>query len=465
MDSPSFAQLLRQHRLTRGLTQAELAERASLSGRAISDLERGLKHAPRMSTVRLLVRGLGLPETEAAVLVQAARPFPGVTVTPEREPVEQLADVTTDGLLVGRHGELARILRMWEAVLHGKGRMLLLAGEPGIGKTRLAEEAITRIQAAHGVALVGRCFEQQSSIPFFPFSEALAAASKVASPDLVRDATRWPELRVILPDQLLPPGSARPTVDNDMTQLRVFQRAHQFLVALAEIQPTVLLLDDLQWADATSLGLVLYLARHLSDSPLFMIGTYRDVDVGRNEPVDECLRNLARERVVEEVHLLGLDQDSTGALVRARLGELTSNELIQKVHHSTGGNPFFAHELLKALLQQHAAADQALSVETIEIPRSVRSVIGGRVATLPRRAREMLGLASVLGQEFDLELVAAIVRSDEGVFFDAVDAALATGLIRALGADHPERYTFSHALVQQTVYGEIPIHRRRRLHS
>lgn len=289
--------------------------------------------------------------------------------------------------------------------------MVLLSGEPGVGKTRLADEALTRARTAKSLALVGRCFEQQSSIPFFPFSEAFAAAWKVAPPELVLDAEqRWPELGFIVPDLLLPTGGAPPAVESEATQLRVFKCASLFLAALAQIRPAMLVLDDLQWADATSLSLLLYLARHLADS-LLIVGIYRELDFDRNHPLHECLRELVRERVVEEIHLVGLARDGTGALVRARLGEQTSDEFVRTVHERTGGNPFFAHELVKALLEQGPARQgRRLTADTIDIPRSVRAVIGGRVAKMPSRAQQMMALASVIGQEFDLELLAAPVR-------------------------------------------------------
>jgi DNA-binding NarL/FixJ family response regulator len=379
----------------------------------------------------------------------------------------QPSSIDADIPLVGRDAELATIRTAWQTVLDGKGRLVLLSGEPGIGKTRLAEEVLVRTGAPKCVTLIGRCFEQQSSIPFFPFSEAFAAVWKVAPQELIRDAAeRWQELGFIVPDLLQPTGGTLATAGSEATQLRVFERATQFLVRFAEIQPIVLLLDDLHWADATSLGLLLYLLRHLANERLLIVGTYRDVDVGRQHPLDECLRELVRERIVDEIHLTGLDHDGTGALVRARFGDKASDEFIQAVHNRTGGNPFFAHELLKALREQSVRVDgQSPALDRIEIPRSVRTVVAGRVARLTPGAQEVLALASVIGQQFDLEVVlGASKRTDEAVLFDELDAALAAGLIKAQSDERRERYAFSHALVQQTLYREIPIHRRRRLH-
>jgi len=288
------------------------------------------------------------------------------------------------------------------------------------------------------------------------------------TPELIDDtAERWHELGFIIPDVLTPADGAPTSPHGQATQLRVFQRASQFLERLAEIEPIVLLLDDLHWADATSLGLLLYLGRHLANKRLLIVGTLRDVNVGRQPPLDECLRELVRERIVDEIHLMGLDHDGTGALARARLGEPASDDLVRTLHDRTGGNPFFAHELLKALLEQRVLVPgQSATFDKIDIPRSVRSAVAGRVARLTPGAQELLALASIIGQEFDLEvLLAASERRDEEGLFDAVDAALATGLIRAQGDQRREWYVFAHALVQQTIYSEIALRKRRRLHK
>jgi predicted ATPase len=220
----------------------------------------------------------------------------------------------------------------------------------------------------------------------------LAAAWKVAPQRLIQDAAqRWPELAFIIPDLLIPTNGTPVSVDSEATQLRVFQRARQFLHALTEIQPTVLVLEDLHWADATSLGSLLHLARNLADERLLIVGTYRDADVTRQHPLDACLRELVRERVVDEIHLVGLPRDGTGALARARLGDLASDELIHMLHDRSGGNPFFAHELVKAIQEQGVPArGQSNPFDEIDIPRSVRSVVAGRVARLTPGAQAML---------------------------------------------------------------------------
>ena len=184
--------------------------------------------------------------------------------------------------LVARDTELKHLLSALSAVAQGGGRLVLLSGEPGIGKTRLAREVLAHAGAAGNVVLVGRCFEQHTAVPFFPFTELLGAAFTAAPPALKTDAPRqWPELAYLIPDLI---RASPPRLEGPEAQVRLFRATWSFLQALAEGSPLVLLLDDLHWADATSLGLLLFLGRQLTASRMLMLGTYRDVEVGRQHP-------------------------------------------------------------------------------------------------------------------------------------------------------------------------------------
>jgi len=224
------------------------------------------------------------------------------------------------GPLIGRDRELARVVRAWDDVVGGRGRIVFLAGEPGVGKTRLAREAMARAVEDGASALVGRSFEQQSSIPFFPFTEALAEGL-ANGPSELRDSSfeDLPELAYLIPDMAPATTGGIPTADTQQSQLRVFRAATGLLHALSETAPLVLVLEDLHCADATSLDLLLYIGRHLATERILLLGTYRDVEVGRQHPLEETLRELDRERLVEDVQLRGLGRDDTGTLIRMHL--------------------------------------------------------------------------------------------------------------------------------------------------
>src|SRR5579859_1714570 len=226
--------------------------------------------------------------------------------------------VSRDEPLVGREAEFIHVLAAYEAVATGSGRLVLLTGEPGIGKTRLASEVLARAQALESLVLVGRSFEQYTDVPFFPFTELLSAALNLCPVELKTEATlRWPELVYLIPDFI--PATPQ-KLEGAEAQLRLFRTTLSFLQALADIKPLVLLLEDLHWADATSLALLLFLGRHLDTTRMLILGTYRDVEVGRQHPLEATVRELLRERMVEEIRLRRLASDGTAALVRAQLG-------------------------------------------------------------------------------------------------------------------------------------------------
>jgi DNA-binding CsgD family transcriptional regulator/tetratricopeptide (TPR) repeat protein len=368
--------------------------------------------------------------------------------------------------MVGREADLRRVLSVLDTVAQGHGRLVLLAGEAGVGKTRLAREVLVRARAAGVQSLVGRCFEQHSGAGFFPFTEAFGAAFAEAPTGFQADVrSRWPELRSVVPD-FGSPGEA----NREVTQLHVFRAAAGFLQALADANPVVLLLDDLHWADSTSLILLLYLARHIDDTCVMILGTYRDTEVGRRHPIQATLREVIRERLVEEVDLRRLDIAGTMALIQMRLAtESVSDQLAALVHERAQGNPFLTEELLAAFVEQGvvtpgAHGPQLAALGKFKLPRSIRSVVGGRVGRLPAEAQEMLSLASFLGPEFDLEVLVAAGGRSEAAVLNNLDAAIEARLLQECRQGHQERYGFVHALVQEVLYEELPAHRRRRLH-
>ena len=369
--------------------------------------------------------------------------------------------------LVARDAELKHLLSALSAVALGGGRLVLLSGEPGIGKTRLAREVLAHAGAAGNVVLVGRCFEQHTAVPFFPFTELLGAALAAAPSALKSDAPqRWPELAYLIPDFIR--ASPR-RLEGPEAQLRLFRATCSFLQALAEASPLVVLLDDLHWADATSLGLLLFLGRHITVSRMLILGTYRDAEVGRQHPLEGTVSDLLRELAVEEVHLHRLAANGTAALVRARLGSASvSDGLVSLIHRRAQGNPFFTEELLKAFVEKGAVATGeggigSHRIAEVEVPRSIRSVIGARLGRLPQQSQELLRLASLLGPEFDLEVLLTATGETEAEVLDALDAALEAGIIGEIQSNR-ERFAFAHVLIQQTLYEEMPVHRRRRLH-
>jgi class 3 adenylate cyclase/tetratricopeptide (TPR) repeat protein len=376
------------------------------------------------------------------------------------------------GSLVGREEELRHIMPPVDEVAAGEGRLLLLAGEPGVGKTRLAQE-VTLVAHNYGfLVVVGRCYEQQQSVPFYPFREALAMLHAVA-PAAVRSqaSQRWPYLGRLLPDEL--GHEAATSSESSEEQERLFRAVSGFISAIAELRPIALLLDDLHWADTASLQLLQHLARHTRGSSVLIVGTYRDVEVGADHPLQPVLRDLGREQLVNRVPIKRLRQDETRVLIAETLGEMEmSEDFAALVYRQTDGNPFFTQQVLQALVEAGSVFREhgewhRLSTQEIELPESVRSVITQRVSRLSPETQEVLQEASVLGPLFtfdDLLQLTTLTGSDTGLE-DKLDAALTEAAgAKIVRTARRDEYAFDHALTQQTLYAELSPRRRRRLH-
>jgi tetratricopeptide (TPR) repeat protein len=255
-------------------------------------------------------------------------------------------------------------------------------------------------------------------------------------------------------------------VGHDVQQV-LFWAVSGFLKALAAISPVALLLDDLHWADESTLKLFQHLARHLRADRALLLGTFRDVDVAQQHPLGRVLRDLHRDGLLEEVMVRRLTREGTAALAAAILGETDiSDEFAGLLHRHTDGNPFFTQEVIRALVERgdvfvRDGVWDRRAVEEIAIPRSIRSAVGERVGRLGVVAREILREASVLGQAFAFaDLQAMGDRSEEEVE-GALDAAATAGLVRVAGVDD---FAFGHALVRQVLYEELSPRARRRLH-
>jgi transcriptional regulator with XRE-family HTH domain/tetratricopeptide (TPR) repeat protein len=472
-----FGSLVRRYRRDAELTQEVLAERAGVSSRVIRKIESGSQQRPRRDTVQLLLEALAVPEDELPAFWAAASqgwfavPETGAgrsaaEPTGQQLPTGGFAGSLPVGRMVGREAELANILRAVDAVVSGAGRLVLLAGEPGVGKTRLVQEVTVAVCERGFVVAAGRCYESEQTVPYYPFLDVVTALWALAPPEIRADAaTRWPYLGVLLPEEIpVPPPLASPGQDE---QQRVFRAVTGFLEAMTQLAPIVLLLDDLHWADVASLTLLRHVATHTRSCRLLLLGSYRDVEVGRQHPLSGVLGDLHRDGVVERVDVRRLDQAGTAALVAARIGvETVSQEFAALVHSRTEGNPYFVHQVLQVLVERgdlfHTDGRwDRRAIEELTVPESIRSAVGQRVARLSGEAQQLLGEASVLGQTFRFEDLAQLGTHAESLVEQALEEAVDVGLVREVAGD---AYAFDHALSQQVCYDELTTRRRRRLH-
>jgi DNA-binding SARP family transcriptional activator len=434
---------------------------------------------------QLLVAELGLEpsrrlrELEQAILRQdpsldGTEPPPTPSESPSANSVDQPAPGSQPAsVFVGRDTELASLSGALDDVLAGCGRLIVVGGEPGIGKSRLAEEVANLATDRGGKVFWGRCWEAGGAPPYWPWVQAIrsyvrevdvqrlraelgAGAAEIA--DLIDD------IRARLPDL----GPSQAIDDPQMARFHLFDSITTFLARASRHQPLVIVIDDLHWADEGSLRLLEFAARELSGSHLLLIGTYRDVELSRRHPLSQTLAELNRERLFERIMLRGLNREHVCRFIETACGTSPPAELVDAVHRQTEGNPFFVTETVRLLSQEGELSPERLETHegwSIRIPEGVREVIGRRLDRLSDRCNQTLAVASVIGREFSLDQLSRLVEdSSEDLLLDLLEEAQSARVIDEL-AGAPGHYEFTHTLIQETLAAELSLTRRVRLHA
>jgi DNA-binding SARP family transcriptional activator/RecA/RadA recombinase len=371
--------------------------------------------------------------------------------------------------LVGRDDQLAALEGVLADARGGRGRVALVAGEPGIGKTRLAEEAARRAAAAGMQVAWGRCHEGDGAPALWPWAQVVRQLAAEFGPGqlaaMLGPSAAW--LGPLMPElaEPAPPAGPRPVADLGAARFQLNQAVAGLLRRLAEARPLLVVIDDLHWADVPSLSLLAFLAGELHDAGLVVVGTYRDVEALAGRPLADTLGALAREPVVERISLGGLDRADVAALIGRAIGGRPAEPLVEAVADRCGGNPFFITELVRLLQsERRLAGPDAAAAARREVPVGVRDVLRARLARLPAQTSTVLMVAAVAGRGFGLDLIEAATGLDDEPALDAAEAAVLAGLVieddRAAG-----RYRFAHALVRETIYEDISRARRARLHA
>src|SRR5262245_30308495 len=356
-------------------------------------------------------------------------------------------------LFVGREAELGRLVRALDRAIAHDGRLVLLVGEPGIGKTRIARELAFRA-AALGVAVRwGRCQETEGAPPYWPWVQVLRARDRTGAQsdaDSAADAA----LAALLADHV-PRPAVTSGAESTHARFQLFEAIAGALRGLSDEAPLLVLLDDLHWADAASLLLLRFVATDLADARVLVVGTYRDVEM-RHGAGAVMLPELAR--LGERIVLGGLAEPDVARLLAARAGRILPDGVAATVHRASDGNPFFVEELARMLEAAPEGQPSAL-----QIPDHARDVVRYRLRPLSERGRVVLGVASVLGREFEVSALAAVADLAPDDALEALDDAARLGLVTA-GDPGSDTWRFAHALVRETVYRDLPAPWRVRLH-
>jgi class 3 adenylate cyclase len=361
--------------------------------------------------------------------------------------------------------------------IRGRGGVVLLAGEPGIGKTRLAEELAAEASGRGFEVTWGRCWENEGAPGFWPWIQILHWLMDRRTPLVLREALGAggarvadlvPELRERLPG--LPPS---PQSSDDDARFQLFDTIARFLTRISRSQPLLLLLDDLHWADKSSLLLIQFLLQHLGDARLLVVGTYRDVELDRRHPLKELLPSMRRERGFEALALKGLEEEAIGDLMMSFFEQPLDDRgwaLASALRDETDGNPFFLRETLRYLVENEQIVwreglwtSGASSIAELGLSEAVSELVDRRLSQLSASTTDLLTRAAVIGRDFDTWTVQLVSGAEDEAFDTALDEAEAAGIIEEQPG-RPGHYSFKHALFRQALYRKLPRRSRARLH-
>jgi hypothetical protein len=363
-------------------------------------------------------------------------------------PARLALEVEARAAFVGRHAEREMLDDTWRGVAAGRPHVGLVAGEPGIGKTRLVAEFAFSTSGDGALIGYGRC-DEETAQPYGPFTEMLdhligavptAALERHVAQHGVRVAAIAPALLVRLPQQADPPTEVR------ANRAQLFHAVASLLRDLSEMFPVILIMDDMHWGDGASLALFRHLASADTGRTL-LVGTYRDSQLGRSYALIGLLAALRRHAGVSRVHMAGLSADEVSELAVAA-GVDISGELYER----TGGNPFFATELLRSISEGHGG-----------LPAGVSETVRARVERLPGAAPRILRLAAILGHEFRLDVLTRLAGVQPGTVLRVMEQGLAASLVTEI-ADGIPTFAFEHALIRDALYEDASAARRAQMH-
>ena len=384
-------------------------------------------------------------------------------------------DPTYRHTFVGREAEVRQLHSAFDNAMSGEGSLVMVVGEPGIGKTTICEQLGTYAKLRGGMTLVGHCYEEGSlSLPYLAFVEAMRSYVLGREPEALKEelGPGASEVAHIVSEvrervQVEP----RPSGDPEEDRYRLIHAVSSFLRNASGVQPLVIVLEDLHDADRGTLDMLTHVARNLPGSRLMLVGTYRDVEVDRSHPLSGVLAELRRVANFDRIGLRGLTADEVQRMMSSIAGQDVPWSLSEAVYRQTEGNPLFVQEVLRYLVEQghFARGDGGSRRETppeMGLPEGLRDVIGKRLSGLSDQCNSVLAVAAVIGREFSLRVLHGVAGLTEEDLYAALEEASGVGVVEersSVGA--AVFFRFSHAFFRQTLYDETFAPRRIRLHQ
>jgi len=376
---------------------------------------------------------------------------------------------------VGRAKERAELRRSIELAEAGTGGVVLVGGEPGVGKTRLAEEMAAEATVRGMLALSGRCYESTGSPPYIPFVEILEAAVRELPVDSLRDvlgdaaaevAKLVPQLRQLFPEMPTPLD-----LPSGQSQRFLFTNVGEVVGRLGARQPVLLHIDDVHWADESTLLLLDHLAGRVEHWAVLIIATYRDVELSTSHPLSRFMEDLIRRRLAHRVSLQRLPEQDVEAMLVALGGPRPPSEVVHAIWGETEGNPFFVEELFRHLVEEGRLFEDRgrwrsdFHPGELDVPESVRLVIGRRLERLGGDTRRILSAAAVIGRGFSFELLELLGEGEASSVVEAVNGAERAGLVVPVAGGGQTEFGFSHELIRQTLLVGLGTLERQRIHA
>ncbi|MBV9576985.1 MAG: DUF2791 family P-loop domain-containing protein, partial [Chloroflexi bacterium] len=369
-------------------------------------------------------------------------------------------------VLVGRERELSTLDTTLAAAVSGHGQLVLLSGEPGVGKTRLVAALAARAQQQGVLALWATCWEGEGMPAFWPWQQLVREYARVCDVARLRtelelgaiDVVRMvPELTTRVPNLVTPPPFG-----GEHDRFRVFDAVTTLFKSASTYQPLLLVVDDIQWSDAPSALLLRFLARELRSARILVLATYRDTDLHVRHPLARVVADLSRE--AHHLVLRGLDEAAVRELVHLVAGEAPAPDTVDAIYRQTSGNPLFVRELVLFLGTNagRSVAEQPGGIAT-PVPMGVQQVIEQRFHQLSPACCTLLATAATIGQEFWMNVLEEMSRQPREAVLELLDSAVEARLVEETGL--PGRYRFAHALVRETLYAGLTGRQRRALHQ